>query len=568
MRINCGDQVRMPAMTADSRLRSTLNRARKSLTAGQAATAIADLASLNATQPNHPEVLELLSDAFVANDQRIDALKALDKVIGLGAATATTWHKTGNLLASIREYAQAIGAYQQSVELDGNNAQTRHDYGRVLYKLGDVQLAAEQIEASAKLCTDIAPWTSLATLAPANPAYDHADVQQVRETYANKLGTIEKPNGDTEVQGNVGQRASRDRIRVGYFSSWFDRENYMKPVWALVNQHDRNQFEIHLFTDTSAKDGIGGYEPFEGDTIHETTKLTNRQLAKLIQDSKIDILIDLNAYSTVERLGLFLSSPAPATAAWFNMYATSGFHGFDYIIGDNVTVRPAEESHYTEKVLRLPQSYLSFIVTHGAPPIVEPPCLKNGFVTYGSLISQYKMTAPVIKAWAEILTAVPNSKLLLGNADLDSNCNRDYVADKFQALSVGKDRIEFRGKAKHFEFLQYYDSIDIALDAFPYNGGTTTMEAIWQGVPVVTFDGDRWASRTSASILAGTHVEKFVGKSESDYVRIAIELGTCEKFADQLNELRGNMRDQLSNSPACDTVQLARAMEQLYRDIL
>jgi predicted O-linked N-acetylglucosamine transferase (SPINDLY family) len=165
------------------------------------------------------------------------------------------------------------------------------------------------------------------------------------------------------------------------------------------------------------------------------------------------------------------------------------------------------------------------------------------------------------------LRFVPNSRLLLGNVELDSACNRDYVAQRFSQRGIAADRIEFRGRADHRTFLEYYNAFDVALDAFPYNGGTTTMEAIWQGLPVITYIGDRWASRTSASILAGTRMTEFVATSVDGYVRTAVDLACDPQVAERLRSLRHSMRDSLDECPSCDTWALARAMEALYQQI-
>lgn len=545
------------------RKETAIARARRALDGNDVATAIGILRAAAKHDPENPTILETLAEAYEHDGRILDALRQLDTIISIDAATAATWKRTGQLLTRVGEYAQAIGAYARSVQLDGSDAEARHDYGRTLYKLGDLAGAAAQLEQATQLTDEVAPWLALATAAPGISGYSHADVLRTRRAFAVKFTRIfgKRPHAPITP-------GSSNRLRIGYLSSWFDHENYMKPVWGLINHHDRSQFEIHLFSDTSPEQGLLGYEPHTDDRTHLTQHLDNVVLAEVIGQAGIDILVDLNGYSTPERLGLFLSRPAPVTAAWFNMYATSGLPGFDYIIGDPVTVRPEEEIHYCETVLRLPQSYLSFTVTHDSPPIVDPPYTRNGYVTFGSLATQYKLTAPVLDAWAMILQAVPTARLLLGNTALDSTCNRDYVFERFTQRGIDTTRLELRGRADHRTFLKYYNEIDIALDTFPYNGGTTTMEAIWQGVPVVTFDGDRWASRTSASILAGTYLTEFVAADVQGYVRIAVDLANDPVVADRLRSQRISMRELLSGSAACDTRALARAMESLYREMV
>src|SRR5262249_3734052 len=154
--------------------------------------------------------------------------------------------------------------------------------------------------------------------------------------------------------------------------------NWMKPVWGLINHHDRDRFEIHLFSD-GPEAAIGqSYRKDPRDRFHDTSGLANPALAQLIEELEIDLLIDLNGYSRPSRLPLFNLRPAPVQAAWFNMYATSGLSGFDYLIGDEHVIPPEEEQFYGERVVRVSGSYLTFEVTYPVPDVAPPPCLQGG----------------------------------------------------------------------------------------------------------------------------------------------------------------------------------------------
>ena len=238
---------------------------------------------------------------------------------------------------------------------------------------------------------------------------------------------------------------------------------------------------------------------------------------------------------------------------------------YDYLIGDDSVIPPEEETFYCEKILRVPGSYLTFEVTYPVPPVADPPCLTNPAITFGCLASQYKITSEVIAAWSKVLQQVPNSTLLLKNAALGSPGVREFVHDLFELHHISPERVHLEGPSDHYEFLETYGKIDIALDTFPYNGGTTTTEAIWQGVPVVAFSGDRWVARTSASILRTAALGELVGQTLEDYVSLAVNLANSP---DRLCELRRNMRSRLRASPVCDTETFARNMECLYAQAL
>jgi predicted O-linked N-acetylglucosamine transferase (SPINDLY family) len=207
---------------------------------------------------------------------------------------------------------------------------------------------------------------------------------------------------------------------------------------------------------------------------------------------------------------------------------------------------------------------LTFDVTYSVPEIVEAPHLTTGGVTFGCLAPLYKITPQAIAAWSQILFQSPRGCLVLRGSALKSEGALRYLAEAFLQNGIRADRIRLYGPAAHYEFLETYNQIDIALDTFPYNGGTTTTEAIWQGVPVITFWGDRWVSRTSASILRAGNLGRFVNPNLDAYIEQAIALADSPH---KLGDLRHNMRRHLRASQVCDTEAFARNMERIYSAI-
>jgi predicted O-linked N-acetylglucosamine transferase (SPINDLY family) len=353
-------------------------------------------------------------------------------------------------------------------------------------------------------------------------------------------------------------------LRIGYVSAFFQDHNWMKPVWGLIHQHDRQRFEIHLFSDGPASAIQQGYRRHSQDQFHDIAGLSTGSAADLIEQAGIDVLVDLNGYSAGGRLPLIALRPAPVVVGWFNMYATTGMSCYDWLVGDDIVIPPEEERFYSEKIVRVPGSYLTFEVTYPVPALAPPPCAAGRAITFGCLAPQYKITKDVIGAWSAILEQAPDSSLILKNSALDSPGNRRFVHGLFEVCNISPERVRLEGPSDHYRFLQTYGQMDIALDTFPYNGGTTTTEAIWQGVPVVTFWGDRWVSRISASILRAGGLGEFVGEGVDDYISMAVRLANSPGTPDRLQEIRRNMRSRLLDSPACDTRALARTMERLY----
>jgi len=403
------------------------------------------------------------------------------------------------------------------------------------------------------------PQTAIAIVGPASPANNNQTILDERRAWARRFLPASKPRPP---------HSRGPKIRIGYISSFFASDNWMKPVWALINRHDRSQFEIHLFSDDAASEIKHGYRPEASDQFHHIHGLDAEAAADHIAAAELDILIDLNGYSASPRLRLLALKPTPIIAAWFNMYATSGMACYDYLIGDATVIPPSEEEFYCEKILRVPGTYLTFDVAYPVPPLVEPPCLKNHAITFGCLAPQHKINPTVIEAWCRILRQAPASRLILRNAILDSPGNRKFVGALFQEHGIHSERLRLLGRAKHYEFLRTYDEIDIALDTFPYNGGTTTTEAIWQGLPVITFWGDRWVSRTSSSLLRAANLDRFVTNNLDQYVSLAVELGNSPETPQLLAALRRDLRANLEKSAACDAASFARNMEALYRQML
>jgi predicted O-linked N-acetylglucosamine transferase (SPINDLY family) len=203
-------------------------------------------------------------------------------------------------------------------------------------------------------------------------------------------------------------------------------------------------------------------------------------------------------------------------------------------------------------------------VFYPVPDVAPPPCLQAGHLTFGCFASAYKLTEQTIGAYAAILRDAPTSRLLLRNRTLEHLSNRAALLRRFTALGIAEERLTLEGGAEHYEFLRGYDRVDVALDTFPYNGGTTTAEALWQGVPMLTCNGDRWAGRTSRSLLLAGGLDAWVAADPPGFKDAAVALARASDTPGRLAALRGGMRRQLQASAACDAVGLCRSLETLY----
>jgi len=254
--------------------------------------------------------------------------------------------------------------------------------------------------------------------------------------------------------------------------------------------------------------------------------------------------------------------------AWFNMFATSGMSALDYLIGDETVVSSDENADFSERIIRLPGCYLTFEATYPVPDVAPSPFQSSGRFTFGSLASLYKITPRVVELWARIVRECPESRLLLRNGGFRSAGNRQWFRDRFARHGVESSRLSFQGPTDHFSFLRTYDEIDLALDTFPYNGGTTTSEALWQGVPVVAIHGDRWTSRVSSSLLTNAGLSDFIAADAEGYAKFAIAAANDSAARDRLAESRSSLRDRLRQSNACDADGFVRRIETAYLAII
>ena len=525
--------------------------------------AVAVLRQACALLPDDAALRCELGEAWLDLGYPGEALPPLAEAARLQPDLVRAWYGAGCAHLGGGEFAAAVRCQREALRLAPDWHAARHNLGSALFKLGQVEEAMAAFRQAAGGPQPGMPLAMRALVAPGDPSLDNQGVLDTRREWVRSL-----PGGNAPTpRRQAAQRRGGGRLRVGYVSSFFHRDNWMKPVWSLVNRHDRREFEVHLFSDAPASAIRHGYVPGSGDRFHDISRRSNDLAAAEMRRAGLDLLVDLNGYSAGERLPLFLERPAPVIAGWFNLYATSGLPCFDYLIGDATVIPPEEERFYTERVRRVPGSYLSFEVNYPVPEVRAAPGRDGGPVSYGCLAPMYKITAQAVAAWGEILRQAPGATLLLRNTALGTADNREFVARWFAEHGIAADRLRLEGPAEHFEFLETYGRLDVALDTFPYNGGQTTTEAVWQGVPLVTFRGDRWVSRTSASILRAGGFGRFVADDLAGYVRLAVELGTAAAARRELAEGRLGMRAALRASPVCDAEGFTRAMEAIYREI-
>jgi protein O-GlcNAc transferase len=292
--------------------------------------------------------------------------------------------------------------------------------------------------------------------------------------------------------------------------------------------------------------------------------MSDEQVTELIRKDEIDILVDLAGHTASNRILVFARKPAPIQINWIGYPPTTGLSTIDYKIVDNYTDPLGKTEHfYTEKLIRMPESFLCYLPDRESSEVGNLPTLTSGYITFGSFNNFAKVSPEVMELWANILNAMPDSRLILKAKSFSDRSTCEYVRDVFNLKGIAEERTELLSwEPSTTGHLDIYNRIDISLDTFPYNGTTTTCEALWMGVPVITLAGTAYASRSGVSLLSNVGLPDLVATTFDEYFSIAIDLAKDSK---RLQSLRKNLRDMMKYSPLCDAKRFTINSERCYR---
>ncbi|MEO7097842.1 MAG: glycosyltransferase, partial [Luteolibacter sp.] len=351
------------------------------------------------------------------------------------------------------------------------------------------------------------------------------------------------------------------RLRVGYMSPDFRDHVMARFILPILENHDRRHFEVFCYSNVTATDEVTARCRNAADHWSDITGLSDQQAARLVHDAQIDILVDLAMHSSGNRLGVFARKPAPIQITYLSNVSTTGLRTVNYRIGDPILDPPGwKDPSYTEETLRMPHTTLCY-TPPGEPEIAASPFFATGRITFGNFNNFCKVNEAVLGLWARIIIAVPESRLMMlvpkGRAQIQT---RRFM----ESHGIVAERLLLVERVPKEEYLSVYNQIDIALDPFPYQGSTTTCDALWMSCPVVTFAGDRGVERVGKSILGNIGHPELVGRNLDEYAEIAIRLANNPT---QLADLRMSLRQALKASSLMDAAGFTSDLENLYRDM-
>lgn len=355
------------------------------------------------------------------------------------------------------------------------------------------------------------------------------------------------------------------RLRIGYVSGDFRRHSVSYFLMPVFEHHDPRSFELFCYPTRATGDEVTSRLRSKADHWQSVAELTDQAAAELIRRDQIDILIDLSGHTSANRLPIFALKPAPVQVSWLGFPGTTGLAAMDYRLVDAVTDPESESTDWTsETLIRLPNGFLCYEPPMEAPDVHPPPCL-DAPLTFGSFNNPAKLSLTTLDAWAELMRRLPDSRLLLKGIPFGDEAARSLLLKRLKARGVTADRLTLLPRVDDpGGHLDLYGKIDVALDPFPYNGTTTTCEALWMGVPVVTLGGTRHSGRVGASLLTRLGLQELIASSGEDYVRIAADLATDRE---RLGQLRQNLRSRMKASPLCDGPAFTRDLEAAFRSM-
>ena len=577
-------------------------------------------------RPAFPEAQIVLANLLDARGDAAGAAAALEVAIRQRPDDFGAWFRYGLVLRKLRRDAEAESALKRAVSLDPANADAHAALADLYQVRSDLPAAALHLEAVLKQRPDWADalynygyaLMNMHRFDEAEAAFgraiaihpDHALAYRVRANVLHRAGRIgeflelcragrahaperfefesyelfalnfvdgvsadehfarHKAFGErlekafpARFAPFMNDRDPNRRLRIGYISGEFSYHPVSLFLIPLIERGDRSMFEVTCYPVADVTDAVTRQLEAGADRWRDARAMSEAELADAVHRDGIDILVDLAGHSGISRLGVFAQQPAPVQAAWLGYLNTTGLTRIQYRISDACCDPPGlTDRWHTETLIRLPYSQWCYRPFVNVDSTGIAPLETNGFVTFGSFTQIAKLTAQMRSQWAQILREVPESRLVV--AGVSHGRARDELLAALASDGVRPSRVTLLPFMSMQDYFRSFGSVDITLDTAPYSGGTTTCDALWMGVPVLTLPGPRPASRSAASILTAVGLADWIASSPADYVRRAVRFaGEKENIA----ELRRFLRERMRASPLMDEARFALDMEDAYR---
>jgi len=544
-------------------------------------------------QPDDPDALNNLGNVLRQEGRLAEAISCLRKAVAARPGAAAFCFNLGAALSDADQYTEAEACYLQGLQIEPGNASAHNDLGKVYRLAGALGKARQCFEKAIELDPGFAraysnlagilklhgdPVGAVAAYRKAldcDPHYasafsnmlfamQYSDRHDTRELFATHLEfarRFEQPlKSRWEPHGNDAD--PHRRLRVGYVSADFNQHAVAHFLLPTIERHDKAGFEIYCYYNGTRKDAFTERFQAAADAWIPCGTLDDDTLAARIRADRIDILVDMSGHTAGNRLLVFARKPAPLQVTWLGYFGTSGLEAMDFRLTDEDMDPPGKaEAIHSERLIRLPH-FSPFQPVAGSPDVNGLPALESGKLTLASLNNLAKLSKRTIALWARILARLPDATLMLCN--LGDEETRRIVLDMFAAEGVEPSRLDLQPWMPMLDYLALHHRIDLALDPFPYNGGTITNHSLWMGVPVVTLEGDRPVGRIGASIMRRAGLPQFVCGTEEEYLARVVELAAD---LPALSSIRAGLRTRLQEQGSASADSLTGALESALRNI-
>jgi predicted O-linked N-acetylglucosamine transferase (SPINDLY family) len=510
-------------------------------------------------KPEFAEAHNNLGVALKGRGKLDEAVACYHRTVELKPDFAEAHNNLGVALGEQGKLDEAVACYRRALDLRPDYAEANNNLGNAWKDQGKLDEALACYRRALELKPDYAAAHS--NLVYTQVFYPRCDAQTLDEELRRWNRQHAEPLGKL-VQPHSNDPSLQRRLRIGYLSPDFRGHPVGRFLLPLLESHDHQSFEIFCYASARVSDAITDRCRAHADVWRDVPGLSDEQVAQTIRQDRIDILVDLTMHMADNRLLVFARKPAPVQVTYLAYCGTTGLGTMDYRLTDPYLDPPGgDERFYCERSVRLPETYWCYRPPAETPPVNVLPASEAGQVSFGSLNNFCKVSSPALAAWSRLLQAVPGSRLLL---HVRGGSHRDRVRTFLAEQGVSVERLVFIDFLPMDEYFAVYQRIDLALDTFPYGGGTTTCDALWMGVPVVSLAGQTAVGRGGVSILSNVGLPELLAQDCEQYVRIAVDLA---KDLPRLSELRATLRGRMQECPLMDAPRFARSIEAAYRDM-
>ncbi len=513
-------------------------------------------------KPDFAEAYNNLGNTLRDIRQFEGAVDSFRRALELKPDFVEAYSNLGNAQRDMGQLAGAMDSYRRALEIKPDHYQAHNNMGNTLMHQGQLDAAQASFRQALQIKPDFLEACS--NLLFCLTRNEQADARALFAEHLYFGEQFEAPHRAGWQQHNNSRDPGRC-LQIGFVSGdLFDHAvaSFIEPVLAHLAGYA--QLSLHAYYNNTLDDHVTQRMRGHFAHWHAIAGLSDTALADKIRADGIDILIDLSGHTANTRLLTFARKPAPVQASWIGYPGTTGLRAMDYYLADRFLLPQGEfDDQFTEKIVRLPAN-APFLPAVGAPPVNALPALGNGYVTFGSFNHLSKISPVVVALWSQLLRALPDSKMLLGAMPAEGEY--DELIDWFAQEGIARDRLSFRGRSGLDVYLGMHQQVDICLDTFPYNGGTTTLHALWMGVPTLTLAGSTMPGRVGAAVLGHVGLDDFVARDKSDFVAKGLYWAGHLSL---LAEVRAGLRERFAQSsmsqPAVIAAGLARALRIMWQ---